>query len=248
MNGKSAHVVFADPPYNLKIDGHVCGNGSIKHDEFAMASGEMNEAEFTRFLSDCMAPLVTATKKGSIHFLCMDSRHMKEMLNAGEENYTNCLICASMLRTTAVWIVLPVASRARLRVQQRGGSSPQQRPALVATAGIEQTSGSTPVSTRCPSRGKKAICWRCIRPSNRLRWWPMRCLIVRPRKTSFLIRSLVLARLLSLPKNRTGSATVLNSVQYTLTSRFDVGRRLPVERQSILARGDHSPKVQSSRR
>jgi hypothetical protein len=34
-------VVFSDPPYNVKIDGHVCGAGSIKHREFAMASGEM---------------------------------------------------------------------------------------------------------------------------------------------------------------------------------------------------------------
>ncbi len=46
MNGQSADVAFADPPYNVKIDGNVCGKGAIRHREFAMASGEMTEAEF----------------------------------------------------------------------------------------------------------------------------------------------------------------------------------------------------------
>jgi ParB-like chromosome segregation protein Spo0J len=41
MNGEMADVVFTDPPYNVKIDGNVCGKGAIRHREFAMASGEM---------------------------------------------------------------------------------------------------------------------------------------------------------------------------------------------------------------
>jgi hypothetical protein len=32
--------VFTDPPYNVPIDGHVCGSGRIRHREFAMAAGE----------------------------------------------------------------------------------------------------------------------------------------------------------------------------------------------------------------
>jgi 16S rRNA G966 N2-methylase RsmD len=36
-----ADMVFTDPPYNVPVDGHVCGSGSIKHKEFAFASGEM---------------------------------------------------------------------------------------------------------------------------------------------------------------------------------------------------------------
>lgn len=50
MDGELADLVFTDPPYNVPVDGHVCGLGSIKHREFAFASGEMNEAEFTAFL------------------------------------------------------------------------------------------------------------------------------------------------------------------------------------------------------
>ena len=48
---ETAAVAFTDPPYNVPIDGHVSGNGRITHREFAMASGEMSEAEFTNFLT-----------------------------------------------------------------------------------------------------------------------------------------------------------------------------------------------------
>ena len=44
LNGERAQMVFTDPPYNVKIDGHVCGLGAVKHREFAFASGEMSEA------------------------------------------------------------------------------------------------------------------------------------------------------------------------------------------------------------
>ena len=42
MGGELAEMVFTDPPYNLPIDGHVSGLGSVKHGDFAMASGEMS--------------------------------------------------------------------------------------------------------------------------------------------------------------------------------------------------------------
>jgi DNA modification methylase len=51
LEGAKAATVFTDPPYNVKIDGHVCGSGAIKHREFAMASGEMTKEEFTRSLA-----------------------------------------------------------------------------------------------------------------------------------------------------------------------------------------------------
>ena len=50
MDGAEARMVFTDPPYNVPIDGHVGGSGKIRHREFAMAAGEMSEAEFTKFL------------------------------------------------------------------------------------------------------------------------------------------------------------------------------------------------------
>lgn len=48
MDGARADLVFTDPPYNVAIDGNVCGLGSVKHREFAFASGEMSQAQFTQ--------------------------------------------------------------------------------------------------------------------------------------------------------------------------------------------------------
>jgi DNA modification methylase len=87
MNGEAADVVFTDPPYNVKIDGNVCGKGMIRHREFAMASGEMTEAEFLGFLGKALARLESHSKAGSVHFVCMDWRHAYELLVAGKQIY-----------------------------------------------------------------------------------------------------------------------------------------------------------------
>jgi DNA modification methylase len=87
MKGEQARMVFSDPPYNVKIDGHVGGSGKTKHREFAMASGEMSGHEFTQFLSTAFGNMAEASMDGSIHYLCMDWRHMGEMLAAGHQVY-----------------------------------------------------------------------------------------------------------------------------------------------------------------
>jgi len=87
LEGTPAEFVFTDPPYNVKIDGNVCGLGSVRHREFAMASGEMSEAEFTKFLEDVFRQLALNTIDGSIHQTCMDWRHMSEMMAAGRQVY-----------------------------------------------------------------------------------------------------------------------------------------------------------------
>ena len=87
MDGEVARMVFCDPPYNVKIDGHVGGSGKVKHREFAMASGEMTQAEFTAFLTKALQNLADFSLDGSIHFICMDWRHMGEMLAAGHAVY-----------------------------------------------------------------------------------------------------------------------------------------------------------------
>ncbi|MDZ7736895.1 MAG: ParB/Srx family N-terminal domain-containing protein [Gammaproteobacteria bacterium] len=78
MDGHQAQLVFIDPPYNVPIDGHVCGLGQIKHREFAMAVGEMSSAEFTGFLQSVFKQLVTHAIDGAIHYVCMDWRHIGE--------------------------------------------------------------------------------------------------------------------------------------------------------------------------
>jgi hypothetical protein len=64
LGEQKAHMVFADPPYNVKIDGHASGNGKIKHRDFAMACGEMSEAEFTAFLSTSVQLLAKYSQNG----------------------------------------------------------------------------------------------------------------------------------------------------------------------------------------
>ena len=101
MSGKRAQLIFTDPPYNLEIDGNVCGLGSIKHREFAMASGEMSEKQFTNFLTTVFNHLTTFSSDGSIHFVCIDWRHMSEMLAAGKKAYTELLNVCVWNKTNA---------------------------------------------------------------------------------------------------------------------------------------------------
>jgi len=35
LDGERAQMIFTDPPYNVKIDGHVSGLGKARHLEFA---------------------------------------------------------------------------------------------------------------------------------------------------------------------------------------------------------------------
>jgi DNA modification methylase len=96
LEGSKAEFVFTDPPYNVAIDGNVCGLGRIRHREFAMASGEMSEAEFTSFLQTVFDRLAGNSIDGSIHQVCIDWRHMSEMLTAGRKVY-------SELKNLCVW-------------------------------------------------------------------------------------------------------------------------------------------------
>lgn len=88
MAGDKAQMIFTDPPYNVPVNGHICGLGKVKHDEFVMASGEMTEAEFVDFLTRVMGNLASSSLDGSIHFLCMDWRHNLEILLAAREVYS----------------------------------------------------------------------------------------------------------------------------------------------------------------
>ena len=97
MQGKKADLIFTDPPYNVRIDGHVSGKGKAKHQEFAMASGEMSVSEFTQFLEQVFGLLASHSKSGSIHFICMDWRHLPETLTAGAKTYAE-------LKNLCVWV------------------------------------------------------------------------------------------------------------------------------------------------
>jgi DNA modification methylase len=97
MRGHLASAVFSDPPYNVPILGNVSGLGVHKHREFLMASGEMNSSEFETYLTAALTLLARNSIDGSIHFLCMDWRHLKEILAAGRTAYTE-------LKNICVWV------------------------------------------------------------------------------------------------------------------------------------------------
>ncbi len=96
MAGKRAEMVFTDPPYNVPIEGHASRHGSAKHLDFAMASGEMSEAEFIAFLRKVLALLAAHSRDGALHFVCMDWRHLFELLTAGRGIYNE-------LKNLCVW-------------------------------------------------------------------------------------------------------------------------------------------------
>ncbi|CCV11210.1 site-specific DNA-methyltransferase [Mesorhizobium sp. STM 4661] len=95
-NGETADLIFTDPPYNVAIDGNVGGLGSVRHREFAFASGEMSRAEFTKFLTVTLSNASRVAKDGAIAFVSMDWRHMRELQDAGEVAFTE-------LKNLCVW-------------------------------------------------------------------------------------------------------------------------------------------------
>lgn len=87
MDAERAAMVFADPPYNVSIRS-IQGRGRIKHGEFPMASGEMVRTEFSSFLATTLGLTAEYSADGSIHFVCMDWRHLEEILEAGKQVYS----------------------------------------------------------------------------------------------------------------------------------------------------------------
>jgi DNA modification methylase len=82
MNGRTARMVLSDVPFNVPINGHVSGLGKVKHDEFAMATGEMSKAEFTTFLAEAIQRMIDHLEDGSVVDLFIDWRHIGEMQTA----------------------------------------------------------------------------------------------------------------------------------------------------------------------
>lgn len=83
LKGSVCRLIFTDPPYNVAVNGHVrSGNGG--HREFAMASGEMSGPEFQAFLDQVTERLAACLPEGGIAMVCMDWRHIQELIAAGK--------------------------------------------------------------------------------------------------------------------------------------------------------------------
>jgi len=96
LGKETADMVFTDPPYNVPIPGHVSGLGNVKHENFAMACGEMSDAEFIGFLALTLSLTSQSCRDGVIAYVTMDWRHAGELIEAGKTVF-------SELKNICVW-------------------------------------------------------------------------------------------------------------------------------------------------
>jgi hypothetical protein len=96
LGDERAQMVFTDPPWNIPIAGNVSGLGSVKHDDFAMACGEMTATQFETFLRTSFGHAAAHSDEGSIQFICMHWSKIREVLAAASDVYAD-------LKNLCVW-------------------------------------------------------------------------------------------------------------------------------------------------
>jgi DNA modification methylase len=100
LDDELAAMAFLDPPYNVRV-GSVVGRGRTKHGEFAMASGEMSRRDFVGFLIETLGNAATHSRAGALHYVCMDWRHLSELLEAGDHTYGEMINLAVWVKSNA---------------------------------------------------------------------------------------------------------------------------------------------------
>jgi DNA modification methylase len=123
MDQEHADMVFADPPYNVAINGHVCGLGSVRHRDFSMASGEMSEQEFIEFLQRALANHAEYCRGGAVIFCCMDWRHLFELQTAARQTGLSTLNLAVWAKTNAGMGSLYRSQHELVLILKKGGAS-----------------------------------------------------------------------------------------------------------------------------
>jgi len=103
----------------------VTGFGKVHRREFLVASGDMNESEFTVFLKTIFAQLVRNAVDGSLHFVCMDWQHLTELISSARSVYTE-------LTNLCIWMKDSAAPGSLYRSQHqlvfvfKSGKEPQR--------------------------------------------------------------------------------------------------------------------------
>jgi 16S rRNA G966 N2-methylase RsmD len=100
MGETRAAMAFLDPPYNVRVR-NIVGRGQVQHAEFAMASGELSRSGFVEFLKGTLAAAAAVSRDGAVHFVCMDWRHVGELLEAGGTVYVDALNLAVWVKSNA---------------------------------------------------------------------------------------------------------------------------------------------------
>jgi hypothetical protein len=66
-----------------------------------MASGEMSSSDFVEFLTSTLSAAALFSRDGGLHYICIDWRHVRELLEAGECVYGETLNLAVWVKTNA---------------------------------------------------------------------------------------------------------------------------------------------------
>lgn len=148
LGEERADPAFTDPPYNVQIDGHVSGLGSVRHREFAFASGEMSKGQFTNFLMESLLAIGSVIRDGAIAFVCMDWRHMGELLAAGEVAFTELKNLVVWNKTNGRMGAFYRSKHELIFVFKMGTAEHTNSFGLGIPAATEQISGITPGSAR----------------------------------------------------------------------------------------------------
>ena len=100
MDGGRASMAFLDPPYNVRVR-DIVGRGRVQHPEFVMASGELSSDGFVTFLRDALTQATEVSKDGAVHYICMDWRHIGDLIAAGSDVYAAMLNLVAWVKTNA---------------------------------------------------------------------------------------------------------------------------------------------------
>jgi DNA modification methylase len=100
LQGDLAAMAFLDPPYNVRVR-DIVGRGQIKHAEFAMASGELSRSDFVAFLKSTLGQAAAVSRNGALHYVCMDWRHVGELIEAGDTVYGEMLNLVVWVKSNA---------------------------------------------------------------------------------------------------------------------------------------------------
>jgi DNA modification methylase len=100
MSRARAAAVFCDPPFNLRVRS-IGGRGRTRHPEFAFASGEMSTAEFRTFLATALHAGVQVSAEGAVHFVCIDWRHVADLIAVGHSLYGDILNIVVWVKSNA---------------------------------------------------------------------------------------------------------------------------------------------------
>jgi DNA modification methylase len=100
MGDARASMGFLDPPYNVRVR-DIVGRGQVKHAEFAMATGEFSRPEFVTFLKSTLSQAAAVSRNDALHYVCMDWRHIGELIEAGDATYGEMLNLAVWVKSNA---------------------------------------------------------------------------------------------------------------------------------------------------